>query len=154
MIMKHQTHHQLVCGRLADDCCKSLLGYVQHWRQQEAAKLLNAAIAEAFAEDEDLTDGEKALVEAIRSKFAVKAATDIEADKRAHELAHALAQDISNRSGARELFGFVEDVANGKASALGEEGKARARQLYDLFHPVGRAETTITNPPKEAPPAA
>lgn len=146
--MKHQTHHQLVCSRLADDCCKSLTAHIQGWRRQDAGKLLDAAIAEAFAEDADLTAGERALVDAIRSKFALKVATDAEADARAHELAHSLAQDISNQSGARELFGFVEDVANGKSSAQGAAGKARAQQLYDLFHPVKRAETDITNPPK------
>lgn len=134
--MDNKTHHQLVCGRIADECCTRNLGLVRGWRMQEAQRLFEEALSQVVPKDAELNAGELALVKGLREKFNLAVITDTAFEQQANEQAHMLAMDVMNHTGARELFGLVEDIVNGKSTAKGKELKARAKRLYDRFHPA------------------
>lgn len=130
--MTHQkTHHQMVCEMVAETTCQEIMEFLTGEVAKSSRALVNTAIAAAIPKGAELTVGQETILKSIRAKVAVAAMSDQKMREEVHGRAHALAMRIMNESGARELFGYIEDVANDKSSAT----KERAQRLYDQYHP-------------------
>lgn len=138
--MDNKTHHEIVCGRIADECCARNLGLVRGWRMQEARRLFEEALAAVIPKDAELNKGELALVKGMREKFNLAVITDVAFEAQANEQAQQLAMHVMNRTGARHLFGLVEDIVKEKSSAQGDELIKRAEWLYENYGPEGVAD--------------
>lgn len=126
-----KTHHQMVCDAIAESACQEIMEFFLGEVTKALRAMVNTAIAASVPEGAELTVGQKTLIKGIRAKVGVMSLNDQKMSEHIHARAHSLAMRIMNESGARELFGFIEDTANEKSSAT----KARAKRLYDQYHP-------------------
>lgn len=130
--MDHKTHHDLICESPAVESETRQAETLRAYRLRQSMENPNKAIGEVVG-DRELTKGEAAMLDAVKVTFRQIAVQDQDADAEAIRQAQALMREVMNRTGARSLFGFVEDIVNGKSSAQGDALIARAKRLHEEF---------------------
>ena len=137
--MKPRTFFETKCAKHADMGCQRHMQIITTWRQQHAKGLFLGAVKEAVPDMNDLTEGEKTLIEALEAKFGLMIAADKKFEEMVHREMHSLMASALNDTGMKDIFGFIEDHANEKSSAMGEEGLARSKRLYAEYYSERKA---------------
>lgn len=133
--MNPRSYQEMRCRRFADECRTQGADLSAAWQRKEATALLEKAIETVAPDQAGLTRGELALIEGIRAAFAAETARDDRFPKIVHDRMGSLAADLLKRTGTSEIFGFIEDFAQGKPTAT----KARAKRIYRQFYPEAKA---------------